>query len=93
MPRGRPKGSLNKANAEAVEAARETGEMPLDYMLRVMRDPLADEKRRDAMANSAAPYLHQKLVPTDKATVEIGTSTDGNQIKHIVRFVVPGRDD
>jgi hypothetical protein len=32
--------------------------MPLDYMLEVMRDPTADETRRDRMAVAAAPYLH-----------------------------------
>lgn len=90
---GRKAGTPNKVNADAVESAREAGEMPLDYMLRVMRDPKADSKRRDVMANAAAPYLHQKLVPADKATVEIGTtSPDGHVVKHQVTFVVPGRE-
>jgi hypothetical protein len=44
-----------------LEAAEAGGEMPLDYMLTVMRDPKADDKRRDAMAMAAAPYLHPKL--------------------------------
>jgi hypothetical protein len=30
------------------------GVLPLAYMLAVMRDPAADEKRRDAMAMAAA---------------------------------------
>jgi hypothetical protein len=34
------------------------GEMPLEYMLRVMRDRTADQKRRDRMAVLAAPYCH-----------------------------------
>jgi hypothetical protein len=29
--------------------------MPLDYMLRIMRDPDLDPARRDVMARSAAP--------------------------------------
>jgi hypothetical protein len=33
----------------------------LGYMLRVMRDPDATEKRRDDMAKAAAPFLHSKL--------------------------------
>lgn len=37
------------------------GEMPLQYMLRVMRDPKTDDKRRDAMAAAAATYIHPKL--------------------------------
>lgn len=58
---GRKVGQINRMTAEAREEARKTGEMPLDYMLRVMRDPKANAKRRDAMANACAPYLHPKL--------------------------------
>ena len=62
---GRKKGSLNRATAEARAAAAKTGEMPLDYMLRVMRDPKASNTRRDEMARTAAPYLHPKVVATE----------------------------
>jgi hypothetical protein len=34
-------------------------------MLTVMRSPAADDKRRDAMAMAAAPYLHAKLSAID----------------------------
>jgi hypothetical protein len=34
-------------------------------MLEVMRDAKADQKRRDAMAIAAAPYLHPKLSTVD----------------------------
>jgi hypothetical protein len=30
-----------------------------------MRDPAADDKRRDAMAMAVAPYLHPKLSSVD----------------------------
>jgi len=56
--RGRPKGARNRRTRAVLEAAEAGGEMPLDYMLTVMRDPKADGKRRDAMAIAAAPYLH-----------------------------------
>jgi hypothetical protein len=42
-------------------------ETPLDYMLAVMRDPMADFKRRDDMARAAAPYCHARF-----ASKEIG---------------------
>jgi hypothetical protein len=58
---GRQKGTRNRATAEARAAAAATGILPLAYMLSVMRDPDADQKRRDAMAMAAAPYLHPKL--------------------------------
>jgi hypothetical protein len=35
--------------------------LPLDYMIRVMRDPSTEAHRRDAMAKAAAPYLHPQL--------------------------------
>jgi hypothetical protein len=66
MPRR--KGSLNKRTLEKIaiaEAARDNGETPLDYMLRVMRDPTIEHARRDDMAKAAAPYVHPKLATTD----------------------------
>ena len=63
---GRKKGTPNKATverrrleAEALEALSK--EMPLDYMLRIMRDPDLDPARRDVMARSAAPMCHPQL--------------------------------
>jgi hypothetical protein len=72
---GRPKGARNKATEEARQKAAKEGEMPLAYMLKVMRDPNADEKRRDAMAQAAAPYTHSKL-----STIE-HSGKDGGPIK------------
>ena len=62
---GRQKGTRNRAIAEARAAAEVTGILPLAYMLEVMRDAKADQKRRDAMAMAAAPYLHPKLSTID----------------------------
>jgi hypothetical protein len=65
MPGGRPKGSLNKRTHELIAAVTEGGETPLDYMLRVMRDPAVDHERRDRNAAQAAPYVHPKLAQID----------------------------
>ena len=64
--RGRPKGSRNKRTRALVEAAQNGGEMPLDYILRIMRDPSAPAKRRDEMAKAAAPFLHAKLASVEQ---------------------------
>ena len=64
---GRPKGSRNKHTRTLIEAAQAGGELPLDYMLSVMRDPRAPARRRDEMAKAAAPYLHSKLAPIEPA--------------------------
>lgn len=58
---GRKAGSPNKASAERQKKVAATGDTPLDYMLKVMRDDKADASRRDDMAKAAAPYVHPKL--------------------------------
>lgn len=65
---GRKKGSRNKAPAAKAAAIAASGLTPLDYMLQVMRDPLADPARRDDMAKASAPYCHAKLQPVDGQT-------------------------
>lgn len=62
---GRPKGSINRATAESIERAKLTGELPLDYMLRIMRDQSAAPDRRDDMAKAASPYVHARLQAVD----------------------------
>lgn len=74
---GRKPGSRNKVTAADKQMiAAAGGELPLDYMLRVMRDDDLPAERRDAMARSAAPYLHTALKSVDhsgqvKAVLEI----------------------
>jgi hypothetical protein len=45
--RGRPVGSRNKRTRAVLEAAEAGGELPLDYMLRVMRDSKVPDSRRE----------------------------------------------
>jgi hypothetical protein len=67
---GRKKGTPNKKTlermaredaAKLLEAKAFENDLPLDHMLRVMRDPTVEPHRRDAMAKAAAPYLHPQL--------------------------------
>src|SRR5712675_2309613 len=58
---GRPKGAVSKANELARRKAAESGMLPLEYMLNIMRDPKQKKERRDDMAKAAAPYCHSKL--------------------------------
>lgn len=48
-------GSLTRKTRDIAEAAAASGETPLEYMLRVMRDPTVDDAKRADMAKSAAP--------------------------------------
>jgi len=50
----------------APDAAPADGESPVEYMLRVMRDPKATPSRRDTMAKSATPYIHPRPAPKKK---------------------------
>ena len=83
---GRPKGAKNKSTEERMAALLEGGETPLEYMLRVLRDPATEHKRRDDMARGAAPYIHPRL-----ATTEISGNSD-KPIAHklTIEFVRPG---
>jgi hypothetical protein len=85
---GRQKGSRNRVPSatqrtreivqEAVVAAVELNQTPLEYMLAVFRDPTVDERRRDEMAKAAAPYVHAKLAVTAvKAEVHNAPAAEG----------------
>ena len=74
--RGRPLGSLNKRTRALLEAAQAGGEMPLDFLLRLMRDPRSPIVRRLEAAKAAAPFLHPRLIPVDRQLVE---QSDGKQ--------------
>jgi hypothetical protein len=79
---GRKPGSKNKVDREIRERAlADSAEMPLEYMLRIMRDTSTDNARRDDMAKSAAPYIHAKL-----ANVQHSGADGGNIIVQVMRF-------
>ncbi len=64
-----PKGERTRAVLDEAEAG---GEMPIAYMLKVMRNEKAPDLRRDRMAKAAAAYLYPKFgtvteADTDKA--------------------------
>jgi hypothetical protein len=55
---GRPTGAAKRAGRQEAAA---TGELPLAYMLRIMRNPSQPVSRRDEMAKAAAPFCHSRL--------------------------------
>lgn len=84
---GRPKGLRNRKTVAAVEEIAKTGETPLQYMLRVMRDPKQSAERRDWAAEKAAPYVHAKLqsiegVP-DKPIEFVDKTSERERIRRI----------
>ncbi|WP_435018480.1 hypothetical protein TA3x_000454 [Tundrisphaera sp. TA3] len=89
---GRRKGSINKSRAKIIEGAKQGGEMPLDYMLRVMRDPTADDSRRDEMAKSASPYFHSKM-PTALVTPPAPTAVISEDDESLLNQYLHGLHD
>lgn len=83
---GRPKGRKNKATQERMAGFIAGGETPLEFMLRIMRDPTAEHKRREAMAQASAPYIHPRLASTEV----IGDKDRPLEHKLKIEFVRPG---
>ena len=78
---GRKPGVPNKRTAEKTAEIEASGLTPLDYMLRILRDELADTDARMDAAKAAAPYVHAKL-----ASVEHKGDGGGPLVLEIVRF-------
>jgi hypothetical protein len=86
---GRPKGAPNKATAERQAQIAASGETPLDYMLRVMRDGTQEHQRRDDMAKAAAPYVHPKLAAVEHTGKDGGPiETQDNTPRDLARAVL-----
>ncbi|MEN9846093.1 MAG: hypothetical protein RIS36_1240 [Pseudomonadota bacterium] len=68
---GRPKGSVAKITEEAVARAKEGGELPHQFLLRIVRGDAIDGERpslqmRIAAAVAAAPYFAPKLAAIEQ---------------------------
>lgn len=60
---GRPRGSVSQRHVDLVASMMDGRKTPLEYLMEVMTDPGADEKRRDWAAEKAAAYLHPRPQP------------------------------
>lgn len=68
---GRPKGAVSKLSATAVAHAKATGELPHEFLLRVVRGQCIDDQyptleQRIAAAVAAAPYFAPKLAAVEQ---------------------------
>lgn len=66
---GRRKGTPNKVSKRERmrKECEASGMTPLEYMLKLLRDPVAPLEMRNWAANAAAPYVHPKLAAAVKA--------------------------
>lgn len=59
---GRPKGAKAKRDWQKIqEKVAEGGVLPLEFMLKVMRNPKNSWAARQTAARDAAPYVHPRL--------------------------------
>ena len=70
---GRKPGTINRFSKDLLEKASQSGLLPVDYMLGVMRDESLDSRLRIDAAKAAAPYVHQKLsaISVDLTTPDV----------------------
>jgi hypothetical protein len=74
---GRQKGTKNKATLQREQKLAESGLLPLDFLLRVMRNPRRPLHERLDAAAKAAPYVHPRLKAVEaKITVEKACASD-----------------
>lgn len=67
---GRKVGAATEKTREIADKAATEGMLPLEYLLKIMRDEGADEARRVDAAKAAAPYVHAKLSTIDHKTTD-----------------------
>lgn len=60
---GRPRGSVSRRHVDLVASVMDGRKTPLEYLMDVMADSEADEKRRDWAAEKAAAFLHPRPQP------------------------------
>ncbi len=85
--RGRPKGARNRRTRALLEAAKAGGEMPLDFLLRLMRNPREPITRRFEAAKAAAPFVHPRLCPVEPKPFTDPDKSETTRIE--VSFVRP----
>ena len=84
---GRKPGSVAKRHKVVVEDSSSL--MPVEWMLAVLRDPEAEQSRRDQMAALAAPYRHPRLNAVATSHVNGGNGDGDVGIGIVNIFAVP----
>lgn len=79
---GRKTGAVTQRSRDIANGVIEdTGETPLEFMLKIMRDDQATRAERLDMAKAAAPYVHARL-----SSVDAKVQGDMGMTVEIVRF-------
>ena len=78
---GRRAGTPNKASARRAAAIAVSGETPVDFLVRVMRDEARPMTERIDAAKAVAPFVHSRLGPV---------TPKGDPAGPMVRLIIEG---
>ena len=67
--------------------------MPLDFLLRLMRDPHSPMTRRLEAAKAAAPFLHPKLNAIDARLSSVATDPSAEIDAIRLEFILPSKSN
>src|SRR5260370_8597365 len=90
---GRQRGTPNKKTREFMESVAASGLVPLEYMLKILRDEKQPQEVRIEMAKAAAPFVHPRLAAMkgsgDKEAplFDLSTLTD-NELAFLSRTIL-----
>ena len=76
---GRKLGSVARIDYEARQKALTTGQTPLDYILKILRDDTQDARTRLDAAKALLPYCHARITPSEMAQTPYDDA-DGPQL-------------
>lgn len=88
---GRKPGAKNRSTIQREQGIADSGETPLNYLLRVMRDDRAERSVRLDAAKAAAPYCHPRLAAiehTGKDGGPIETSSDPRSLARAILTIL-----
>ncbi|KAA0698541.1 hypothetical protein DTW90_12095 [Neorhizobium sp. P12A] len=86
---GRKPGSLNQRTVEMAAEILGSGKSPLAYLLEVMMDETAEQKRRDWAAEKAAAYLHPRPAPIPRSiNIEMPAVGNASEVAAAIGVVV-----
>ena len=90
---GRPKGAKTKLTEKALEKAGE-GLLPLDYMLKVLRNEEETPANRMDAAKAAAPYVHARLNSVESTVTHKHdvAELDANEIDQLLARELAARE-
>lgn len=86
---GRKPGTLNKRTIDLAADILGSGKTPLEYLLEVMADENADQKRRDWAADKASAYIHPRPAPVTRSIqISIPKMQTAADVPHVISGIL-----